>query len=475
MSLNTWLLLTPQLLIALGVVCCLLLISWQRSQQLIAWFTLMVMLVTIVATVSLIGQTAVHITELIYVDSFSLVAFLWVLLAGFAAVYMSKAYLHSHLEVHDEFYLLLLLTVLGAGVLVASDHFASLFLGFELLSISLVGLTGYFRHQRHAIEVSFKYLILSASASSFMLLGIAFLYSQTGSLSFVQIQPENADNMIAQMGFLLFIAGIGFKLSLVPFHFWTPDVYQGSPTPVTFVLATISKSAMFIALAKCIYVEGFQTLVALPSIHHALSALAIISMIVGNCLALGQNNIKRILAFSSIAHMGYLMIVLLVHQQQSILLARQAVLFYLFAYLIANIAIFGMLVLIERDRNVGNNIELAHWKGMFWHSPYKAFVLIVAVLSLIGIPLTGGFIGKFYLMILAANNALWPLLIALIVGSGIALGYYLPMIFQLFKQDVVKISHITTWRTRLWLSVIFLLSIGVGIMPDVIITPLLNF
>ncbi|MDO6426594.1 NADH-quinone oxidoreductase subunit N [Thalassotalea sp. 1_MG-2023] len=475
MSLNTWLLLTPQLLVALGVVCCLLLISWQRSQQIIAWFTLMVLLVTIVATVSLVGQPAVHVTELLYVDSFSLVAFLWVLLAGFAAVYMSKAYLHSHLEVHDEFYLLLLLTVLGAGVLVASDHFASLFLGFELLSISLVGLTGYFRHQRHAIEVSFKYLILSASASSFMLLGIAFLYSQTGSLSFVQMQAESADNMIAQIGFLLFIAGIGFKLSLVPFHFWTPDVYQGSPTPVTFVLATISKSAMFIALAKCFYVEGFQTLIALPSIHHALSALAIISMIVGNCLALGQNNIKRILAFSSIAHMGYLMIVLLVHQQQAILLARQAVLFYLFAYLIANIAIFGVLVLIERERNVGNNIELSHWKGMFWYSPIKALVLIVALLSLIGIPLTAGFIGKFYLIILAANNALWPLLIALIVGSGIALGYYLPMIFQLFKKEVVTMSHMTTWRIRLWISVIFLLSIGVGILPDMIITPLLNF
>lgn len=475
MALHAWLLLTPQLLIALGIVCCLLLIAWQRSRQLIAWFTLMVILVTIVANVSLIGQASGHITELMYVDSFSLVAFLWVLLASFAAVYMSKVYLYRHIEVHDEFYVLLLLTILGAGILVASDHFASLFLGFELLSISLVGLAGYFRQQQHAIEVGFKYLVLSASASSFMLLGIAFLYSQTGSLSFSVLSSVNIDNMITQIGFLLFIAGIGFKLSLVPFHFWTPEVYQGSPTPVTFILATISKSAMFIALAKCIYAEQFQLLVALPKVHNALSALAILSMVIGNCLALRQQNIKRILAFSSIAHMGYLMIVLLIHQQQSLVLAKQAVLFYLFAYLAANIAIFGVMLLTEREQKLDNGIELRHWQGLFWRSPYQAMVVIVALLSLIGIPLTAGFFAKFYLMILATNNALWPLLVALVVGSGIALGYYLPMIFQLFYKSENTAKLPISWRTKLWLTVIFLLSIGVGIFPDVIVAHFLLF
>ncbi|WP_286233123.1 NADH-quinone oxidoreductase subunit N [Thalassotalea sediminis] len=469
MSTTQWILLTPQLLIATGVFCSLLLIAWQRSQQLIAWFTLMSFVVTIIATVSLLEHPSHQITVLMYIDNFSLFAFLWILFAGIAALYMGKLYLRKQIEVHDEFYLLLQLTILGAGVLVASDHFASLFLGFELLSLSLVGLAGYFRQQRYAVEAGFKYLILSASASSFMLLGIAFLYSQTGSLSFSSHVVGAAQNVIAQLGFLMIITGIGFKLSLVPFHFWTPDVYYGSSTPVTFMLATISKSAMFIALAKCIYAEPFQVIVTQRDVLTALSILAILSMIIGNCLALRQRHVKRILAYASIAHMGYLLIVLLLHNQQSIAFAKQAVLFYLLAYIIANVAIFGVISLTEQEQKCTESFELSHWTGLFWQSPIRACVVIFAVLSFAGIPLTAGFIGKFYLMSLATNNQLWGLLSALIIGSGIALGYYLPIIFQLFATLPDSRSLLTTWRTKMWLSVVLLISIGLGVFPNLII------
>lgn len=469
----------PQLIVATGVVLAMLLVAWRRSQQLIANFTLLVLLMALIALFDGLGAERISVTQLLAVDDYSRYGFILVLLASMSCLYLSKIMLKKIADVHDEFYLLLLLVVLGAGILVVSEHFASLFLGFELLSIALVGLVGYCRQALFSVETAFKYLILSASASSFMLLGIAFIYAQVGGLSFAHLGVENialaSSSWLYQLGFILFFSGIAFKLSLVPFHYWTPDVYQGASSPVTLLLATVSKCAMFIVLLKCCFTVSHIELIQSNNIFNFISCVAILSMIVGNSLALKQQSIKRLLAYSSIAHMGYLLIVVLLSGNESVHMAWQSVLFYLTAYILASVSIFAVLTLIERDSEQSTDLTIQDWRGLFWRQPLLATLLIFSLLSFAGIPLTAGFIGKFYLVSFAANEALWSLLGALIIGSGIALAYYLPVIFSLFSQEQLEQSSLSnpqqitfSFVEKLMLNLFIIMGFILGIFPDVI-------
>jgi len=492
MELSTFIALTPQLVLATGTVFALILIAWQRSQQLLALFTQGILLLALIASIASLGDGQSMVTILLKVDDYSRYAFILVLVASLVVVQLSKTMLRRDIEVHDEYYVLLLLVALGAGVLVASDHFASLFLGFELLSIALVGLVGYLRSTAYAVETSFKYLILSATASSFMLLGIAFIYAQTGQLSFSGLAGiTNAANvsdtgvlgqsLLYQLGFILFFSGIAFKLSLVPFHFWTPDVYQGSPTPITLLLATVSKVAMFVVLLKCCFNAAQIDVFQQSALADVIASIAILSMIVGNTLALKQSSIKRLLGYSSIAHMGYLLIVLMVSTTGGINFAWQSVLFYLSAYLLATISLFTVLALFEAgnpiEHRLGSDIKIDDWQGMFWQKPMLASLIIIAILSLAGIPLTAGFIGKFYLISFASQQQLWGLLVSLIIGSGIALAYYLPIIFSLFREsnkesaaDAAVNTQTLTWSTlsfnQLFVVVLTILGLGLGLFPN---------
>ncbi|WP_206484558.1 NADH-quinone oxidoreductase subunit N [Thalassotalea sp. G2M2-11] len=473
----------PQLILAAGTVGALLLVAWRRSQRMIAYFTLVTLLLTLVSTFNGIGQLTTAVTQLFYVDDYGRFALLLILLVSICSLFLSMQRLSTDVEVHDEYYLLMLLTVLGGSILVISDHFASLFLGFELLSISLVGLVGYFRQQQYSVESSFKYLILSASASSFMLLGIAFIYAQTGTLSFSPSADITgvsslslANNYLLPLGFILFFSGMAFKLSLVPFHYWTPDVYQGASTPVTLLVATVSKCAIFVVLLKCCFAYYQHYMGLHEQVFNVIAAVAILSMILGNSLALKQQSIKRILAYSSIAHMGYLLIIVLLNQVHAIEMAWQSTLFYLTTYLIACVSIFTVICLSEGEQH--QDVNLADWQGLFWHRPLLASLVIVAVLSFAGIPLTAGFIGKFYLINLAANQAMWPLLAALIIGSGVALAYYLPMVFTLFTeqgQSDKKYDHLLSFGHRSMVSLFIVLGLLLGIFPDVLGHWLLEF
>lgn len=434
--------LSPLLIVSFGTVLSLLLIAWRRSQKLILVFSLIIFSVAFICCCSLIVNLAdpVQITQLIKVDNYAIFAFMMVLVASMVVALLSSSWLTHSVEVHDEFYILLQLVVLGAGILVASDHFASLFLGFELLSISLVGMVGYSRDNQYSVESSFKYLILSASASSFMLLGIAFIYSQSGSLSFasdlfaMEHVANEGSNQFYHAGLLLFLVGIAFKLSLAPFHLWTPDVYQGAPTPVTLLLATVSKVAMFIILMKFWFSQSafLTTENSMTSVGNLISTFAILSMLIGNALALKQQNIKRLLAYSSIAHMGYLLIVLMIVFPQGMDLAWQSVLFYLCAYVLATLSLF-MALQLSQAKGVEMDMHVSDWQGMFWHSRLLALLIITAILSLAGIPLTMGFIGKFYILNVAVQAQQWWLIASLIIGSGIGLFYYLRIIFVLFE------------------------------------------
>jgi NADH-quinone oxidoreductase subunit N len=475
--------LSPLLIVAFGIVLSLLLIAWRRSQKLILHFTLAIFVCALLSSIYLVSNTidAVQITALIKGDNYAYIAFILILLVSMVVGFLSSSWLRHSVEVHDEFFVLLQLVVLGSGVVVMSDHFAALFLGFELLSIALVGMVGYSRGSKYGVESAFKYLVLSATASSFMLLGIAFVYSQSGSLSFsVDAFSIAVNGQLYFVGFLLFIVGVAFKLSLAPFHFWTPDVYQGAPTSVTLLLATVSKVAMFVVLMKYWFSQSSLLVDSASNFHTLVGILAVLSMLTGNFLALKQQNIKRLLAYSSIAHMGYLLMVLLVVFPQSVHLAWQSALFYLIAYVIATISLFIALQLSEgKNANIILDGEqaISDWQGMFWHNRVLALLIIVAILSLAGIPLTAGFIGKFYVLNTAVQAQQWWLITTLIVGSGIGLFYYLKIIFTLFdgvnqEQSMYLTNAVvpTELSPVVNLSVILIILAGVilGVYPDIV-------
>jgi len=466
----------PQLIIAFGITLALLLVAWKRSQRTIALFTFFILLMALLANISLLSQPVIQVTQLLKVDGYATFAFNLILIAALSVLRMSHCFLKTSLEVHDEYYLLLLLLVLGAGVLVVSDHFASLFLGFELLSISLVGLVGYHRGNQYSVESGFKYLILSATASSFMLLGIAFIYSVVGDMSFnARLSSELFEQglgLFFQLGLLLFVSGIAFKLSIAPFHFWTPDVYQGAPTPVTFLMATISKIAMFVVLLKCIIAQRY---LLLENFQIFLISFAVISMLLGNIMALKQQNLKRLLAYSSIAHMGYLLIVIIVTSEQSLEFTWQSSLFYLAAYTVANLSVFLVISLIQQHNirsGSQEDITLLDLKGLFWRAPSYGFLMILGVLSLAGIPLTMGFIGKFYILSQATIANAWWLISILIIGSGIGLAYYLPIIFKVFSNVVITSPEDKKIKSHLIEQTLIysLITLGLvlGILPDMV-------
>jgi NADH-quinone oxidoreductase subunit N len=442
MTLNELLAITPQLIISVMLVVMLLAVAWRRSRNLQNQLTLLTLLMAITSSVLLFAIKPQAVTPLLYFDYAANLINIFLLTCALACVLTSSKYLATMTEVHDEFYLLLLLSVLGANVLVLSKHFAALFIGLELMSISLVGLAGYLRERKQALEASFKLLILSATASSFLMLGVAFVYGVTGSLEFFSLGLVSNLQGVANLaehqliyfaGIVLVLVGLCFKLSIAPFHFWTPDVYHGAPAPVSMLLATVSKGAVLFTLIKLWFASGQQLN---SNIVLIISVLAFISMLVGNFLALFQSNIKRLLAYSSVAHMGYILVVLVVKEPQGIVFAQEAAVFYLFTYLTATLIVFLFICQQSKAAWDCDDDQWLSWKGLFWSRPGAALALIIAFLSLAGIPLTAGFIGKFYLINSLVLTREWYLLAALIVGSGLGLFYYLRIIFALFESDI---------------------------------------
>ncbi len=461
----------PQLVLSLAIVLQLLLIAIKRSTALIQYFTAISIVFAAGATPLALQAINTQSTILFYLDGFSIGVNLLIFLSSFIVCLISGRYLAISQEVHDEYYVLLLLVVLGASLVSIANHFASVFLGLELLSIALIGMVGYLRNRTQSLEAGFKYLILSATASSVLLFGMAMIYGFSGdmnfnylSLSYTGVVNEQLQ-LLFSAGSVLLIAGIAFKLSLVPFHFWTPDVYQGAPAPVSMLLATVSKTAMFAVLVKFWF---FAQLYANVQLMLIITVIAFASMLAGNLLALQQTNIKRLLAYSSIAHMGYLLVTLKVLAASSTQLAWESALFYLLTYCLANLLIFTFICQTSKANASVDNDDWQQWRGLFWQSPVQASALICALLSLAGIPLTAGFIGKFYLLTTAVDNGSWWLLASLVAGSGIGLYYYLRIIFVMFANvseqqplPLTRVSH----ALIVSLSLIILVF---GILPDII-------
>lgn len=332
----------------------------------------------------------------------------------------------------EEYYVLLLLAAAGAMVLVSSVHLAGLFLGLELLSVSLYALVAYAREDALSIEAGVKYLILSGASSAFVLFGMALIYAAVGALDFGRLAaatiPDASGGLLVLTGVCMLVVGAGFKLSLAPFHGWAPDVYQGAPAPVAGFVATVSKGAVLAVMLR------YAMLVRLSDHETLLTALAVIaaaSMFVGNLLALWQRNIKRLLAYSSIAHMGYVLVALLASGPD----APKAVTFYLAAYFVTTLGAFGIIGV--RSTATRDADELEDYTGLAWRHPWQAGIFTAMLLSLAGIPLTAGFLGKFFVLTAGVKSSLWLLVVALVVNSTIGLFYYLRVIVAMCRPAAV--------------------------------------
>ncbi len=408
------------------------------------------------------------VTPLLVVDDYACLYMAMVLATALATATLCHAYMEGFDGHKEEVYLLLSLSALGGIVLVCARHFASFFIGLELMSVPLYGLIGYLVKERRSLEASMKYLVLSAVASAFILFGMALVYSQTGALGFAEIGNRLASvtgsgYTVLLVGGGMLLVGVGFKLSLAPFHLWTPDVYEGAPAPVAAYLATASKVAVFAVLLRYFVEAQAYNYSALLDV---LSAVAIVSIVVGNLLALLQDNIKRLLAYSSIAHFGYLLVAFIAAGP----LAHVAVGIYLMTYIVTTLAAFGVVTLMSSPYKTHDADMLWDYRGLFWRRPYLTAIFTVAMLSLAGIPLTAGFIGKFYAIAAGVEKRLWLLLGAVVFGSAVGLFYYLRAMVQLFLRTpwVRKYAAPLDWASGTggaMVVVLMVLMLALGIYP----------
>jgi NADH-quinone oxidoreductase subunit N len=427
--------LLPYLILAVATVTILLTVSIVRNHKLIAGMTMAGLALAFAGLPWAAAASPRAVTALLEVDGFSLFFAGLLLAAAFVVAGLAYGYLERWHIRSEEFYLLLLTATLGGCILPASIHFASLFLSLELLTISLFAMIGYLRTDPLGIEAAVKYLILAAVSSAFLLFGAALVYADRGTLALGQVLlPVSAPAgglhpILLWAGLAMVLVGIGFKLAVVPFHMWIPDIYQGAPSPVSAFLATVSKGAVFAALMRIFSLYDF------PSgggLYWALVAIAVLSMFAGNWLALLQTNVKRMLAFSSIAHFGYLLVALLAAGAQS----ATAAAVYLAAYFAAVLVAFGVIGLAaEKD---GEAQSMEEYRGLFWRRPWLAVWFTVSLVSLIGIPLTVGFIGKAYVLLAGVGSAVWLLTLVLVITSAIGLYYYLRVILMMARPPKLE-------------------------------------
>lgn len=464
----------PGMFLVTASLLAVLSIAIKRNHKLIFGLTSGSLLAVFVYLLVYASDHQFTVEPLFVIDGFGTFVTGLIVMSSLAVSLLSYAYFEQREERKEEYYILLLLATLGSDMLVISKHFVSLFLGLEILSISLYAMVAYLRKRPRSDEAGIKYLILAALSSAFLLFGMALIYATVGSMEFKDIGNYlgSVSNLPITMfaGFGLMTVGIGFKLGLVPFHMWTPDVYEGAPAPVTAFIASVSKGGMVVLLVRFFGEINGQNY---PVIVLSFSIIAIASMFTGNFLALRQSNVKRILAYSSIAHLGYLMVAFLAGGS----LGTEAVCFYLVIYFLTNIGAFGVIAILSDHERDAENLD--DYRGLFWRHPKIATVFTAMLLSLAGIPLTGGFIGKYYLITSGIGADLLLLIGTLVVNSVIGLYYYIKIIAVMF--DKAEGSETIALRPRLYiinlvtLFVLTALMIWYGIYPQGLIDRIRDF
>ncbi|MHB1131833.1 MAG: NADH-quinone oxidoreductase subunit N [Chloroflexota bacterium] len=458
--------LAPLLVLGIGSVVLMLTIAVRREYRLIAWLAALTFAAALASLPFAAATAPRQVTDLLLIDGLALFYIGLLVALGLVGVGITYGYAQHRGGEREEAYILYLLATLGGAVMAASTHFASFFLGLEILSVSLYGLLSYMRWRLPSIEAGTKYLVLASVSSAFLLFGMALVYAEAGSMVFARVAAAagaTGPGSLVGPGLALMIVGFGFKLGVVPFHMWTPDVYEGGPAPATAFIATVSKGAAFVLLLRFFYQIGLDRQEGLTI---AFGAIAALSMLAGNLLALLQTNVKRILAYSSIAHLGYALVAFLAGGTQG----AAAATFYLVAYFATTLAAFGVVAALSDSSRVRDADSLADYRGLFWRRPALTVVLTLALLSLAGIPLTAGFLGKLYVVLAGAGASLWWLLVVLVLSSAIGLVYYLRVATILFRRPSGReLNPPLNQSTAVALGFLTLVIVVLGVYPGPLI------
>ncbi|MDR1463193.1 MAG: NADH-quinone oxidoreductase subunit NuoN [Azoarcus sp.] len=437
----------------------------------LAQFTL---LVTTFITIFTLDKSIIHSFGGMFVhDLLGSILKLVVCFAMMIALLYGRGYLAERKLDRPEYYLLALLMLLGIMVMITANHLLVLYIGLEIMSLSLYALVAFDRDSMHSTEAGMKYFVLGALASGLLLYGMSMVYGATGALELSGIAQavagQTANKTVLLFGLVFLMAGISFKLGVVPFHMWVPDVYQGAPTPVALILSSAPKLAAF-ALALRLLVVGLPGLA--EHWQTMLMLVAAASIVLGNLAALVQHNIKRMLAYSGISHMGFMLLGLLsggVGKLDFTLAAYSGAMFYAIAYVLMTLAAFGMLMLLSRAGFDAGEIE--DFKGLNRRSPWFAVLMLFVMFSMAGIPFFVGFFAKFAVLEAAiAAGHLWLAGLALVM-SLIGAFYYLRVVkLMYFDEPLDKTPIIASTELQVMLSVNGVAIVVLGLMPGTLLS-----
>ena len=442
----------------------------RESKRALGWISLAGLVAALVSAALGDWVQGTAFSGMVVLDGFAVFFRVLVIAAAIVIALMSFSYLRREEAESGEYYALLLYSVAGQCIMAAAGELIVIFIGLEISSIASYVLAGYLRKVKLANEASAKYFLLGSFATAFLLYGIALIYGVTGTLSLAGIRsallgPQSGpDALLTGVAAALMFVGLAFKVSAAPFQIWAPDVYQGAPAPVTAFLAAGPKAAAFAVFLR-VYVTAFGPVGS--RWEPIVWASALLTMLVGNFAALLQTNVKRMLAYSSIAHAGYVMVAIAAHSETG----TAAVMFYLVAYVFMNAGAFAVVAHFSRAGE--RFVEIEDYAGLGWRQPGTAALFSIFLLSLIGVPLTAGFFGKFYIFKAALDANLFWLTVLGLLASAVAAYYYLRLLVVMYMKepgeslkDLPPLAAGT--KTALWICAA--LTLLLGVFPSFVLT-----
>jgi NADH-quinone oxidoreductase subunit N len=460
--------LAPVLVLSVFAMLVLVLDLWGgRNKTLLVFTSLVGLLMTAISAFAKHPIPAYSFKDSYIVDHLSLFFICIFTISSALAILLSVEYNEREGIRAGEYYALILFCTVGMILLASSTDMIMIFLGIEIVSICLYVLAGIRRDDHRSNEAALKYFLLGAFATGFLLYGMTLVYGSTGSTNLFKIaevvqNPSAQSNPLLLMGLVLLVIGFGFKVASAPFHMWAPDVYQGAPTPVTAFMAVGPKAAAFAAFFR-VFAEAFPEMS--PSWEMLLSIIAVLSMFVGNLGAIMQTNIKRMLAFSSVSHAGYILMAVIAKSS----LGSSSMLFYMLTYAFMTFGIFGIIIVLGRKGE--ENLEIKNYSGLAYKHPVIALSMTIFLLSLGGLPPFAGFVAKFYLFSAAIQEGLLTLVIIAVLNSAISFYYYLKVVvFMYMKEPEAEFNLSLTPMTLFVILIGVLGTIQLGIFPNAIIT-----
>jgi NADH-quinone oxidoreductase subunit N len=455
----------PLTIVSLTALVALLITAFvQRSSKLLLWVSVAGLAAALAAAIVALGDRGFAYGGMVTVGGYASFLAVVFCVSGILSMLFSAGYLSTHGIEKGEYYVLMLLAIVGMILMASAADLVMFFLGLELMSVCFYVLAGFSRSNLLSNEAGLKYFLLGAFATGFLLYGIALLYGSTGSTSIpvvIASAAGRAGEPLFLIGLALLLIGLAFKVAAVPFHMWVPDVYEGAPTTVTGFMSTGGKAAAFSAFLLLFAPTVVGTIV---SVREVLAGIAVLSMVVGNVIAIAQTNVKRMLAYSSIAHAGYLLVGIVAGNAAG----QNGVLFYLLAYTIMNVAAFGIVSILETRE--GNHLTFEEYEGLSTRQPLLAALMALFMFSLAGIPPFAGFFGKYYVFAGAVQAGYTWLAIVGVVMSVVSAYYYLRLsMVMYFREGVPGLTSPAPALAMVALVLSALGVVGLGLFPSAIV------